>query len=378
VPEKLRSPEAAPLDCQDVSGDTSIMSASLPVRVLHVVNSLGLGGTEKAMQLMVSNLDRSRFSPFVFSVSDGERRILLKEAGVPVILGGDLLAILERLKPEIVHVHRAGWAESGLMRPIKRYRPKVVVETNVFGRLDDSPLADTIDMHLFVSHFCLDRFASHHGSRVNLARYRVLYNPVDTDLFGRLATPGDFSTPTAGRLSRPDPGKWSRLVFEALPIVKTLEPGFRFLVIGATSQFEAFVKEQGLRDNVQLLPQAGRDEELAAFFGEVNLLAHANDTGESFGMAIAEAMASGLPVVTHPAAGNRDNAQLELVEHGVTGLVARTAEDYAGAMVWLWRNPDAAKRMGLAGKDKARRLYRAQEIAGQLADIYTELLERPC
>lgn len=330
------------------------------------------------MQLMVSHLDRSRFSPFVFSMADGERRNLLKEAGVPVVVGGDLLATLERLKPKIVHVHRAGWAEPGLLGPIKRYRPKAVVETNVFGRLDDSALAETIDMHLFVSMFCLERFASHHGAKVDLSRYRVLYNPVDTDLFGRLASPDNFGVPIAGRLSRPDPGKWSGLAFETLPILKTLEPGFRLLVIGAIPRFEEFVREQGLRDNVQLMPQVGRDDELAAFFGRVSLLAHANDTGESFGMAIAEAMASGLPVVTHPAVGNRDNAQLELVEHGVTGLVASTAEEYAGAMVWLWRNPDEARRMGLAGRDKARRLYRAQGIALQLCEIYSELLDQPC
>ena len=150
------------------------------------------------------------------------------------------------------------------------------------------------------------------------------------------------------------------------------------MVIGATPEFETFVREQGLTDNVRLMPPACRDEELAAFFSGIGLLAHANDTGESFGMAIAEAMASGLPVVTHPAAGNRDNAQLELVEHGVTGLVANTVEEYAGAMVWLWRNPDEARRMGLAGRDKASRLYRAQEIARQLGGIYNELLGRPC
>lgn len=353
------------------------MSASQPVRVLHVVNSLGLGGTEKAMQLMVSHLDRSRFSPFVYSMADGERRDLLKGAGIPVILGGNLLTALERLKPEIVHVHRAGWAEPGLLGAVKRFRPRVVVETNIFGRLDDSALADTIDMHLFVSRFCLARFASHNGSRVDMSRYRVLYNPVDTDLFGRLVPPGNFGAPVAGRLSRPDPGKWSHLAFETLPILKKLEPGFKLMVIGATPQFESFVQERGLSDNVRLMPQVGRDDELAAFFGEISLLAHANDTGESFGMAIAEAMASGLPVVTHPAEGNRDNAQLELVEHGATGLVARTAEDYAGAMVWLWRHPDEARRMGLAGRDKASRLYRAQEIARQLGGIYTELLDRP-
>lgn len=348
-----------------------------PVRVLHVVKSLGLGGTEKAMQLMVRHLDRARFSPFVFSLADGERRPLLKKDGVPVIIGGDLLAALEKLRPAVVHLHRAGWPEPEILFPVKRFGPRAVVETNVFGRLDDSPLGGVIDLHLFVSRFCLNRFAAHHGERVDLSRYRVLYNPVDTDLISRLAPERDYSLPVAARLSRPDPGKWSRLAFDMLPILKALEPGFRFLVIGATPEFESFVRDNELSGNVELLPPVARDEDLAAFLGRATLLAHANDTGESFGMAIAEAMASGLPVVTHPAAGDRDNAQLELVEHGVTGLVAETAEEYASALSRLWRNPDEARRMGQAGRDKASRLYRAQEIARQLGDIYRELLERP-
>lgn len=349
------------------------MSPAPAVRVLHVVKSLGLGGTEKTMQLMVSNLDRSRFAPFVYSPVDGERRELLRQAGVPVIVGGDLLSVLEKLRPDVVHLHRAGWPEPELLAPVKRFRPRAVVETNVFGRLDDSPLGAVIDAHLLVSRFCLERLAADNPS-LDAARYRVLYNPVDTDLFARLSPERDFSRPVAGRLSRPDPGKWSRLAFDMLPILKASEPRFRFLVIGATPEFEDFVRGQGLEENVQCLPPESRDEGLADFFGRVSLLAHANDTGESFGMAIAEAMAAGLPVVTHPAAGNRDNAQLELVEHGVTGLVAATVEDYAQAVLRLWRHPEEARRMGAAGREKAARLYRAQEIARQLGDIYDELL----
>jgi glycosyltransferase involved in cell wall biosynthesis len=148
-------------------------------------------------------------------------------------------------------------------------------------------------------------------------------------------------------------------------------------VIGATPDFLDFVRGHDLGQNVECLPSEPRDEGLADFFGRMSLLAHANDTGESFGMAIAEAMAAGLPVVTHPAVGNRDNAQLELVEHGVTGLVAATVEDYAQAVLWLWRHPEEARRMGAAGREKAARLYRAQEIARQLEGMYDELLASP-
>jgi len=365
------------LDAGADFGHNPAMKGNQPARVLHVAKSLGLGGTEKTMQLMASRLDRSRFEPFVYSPVDGERRALIKAGGVPVIVGGDLFSLLERLRPDIVHVHRAGWPEPELLGPVKRHRPRAVVETNVFGRFDGSPTGEAVDVHLFVSRFCLERYLRDNAGRADPARCRVLYNPIDTDLFGSLA-PGDrdFSQPVAGRLSRDDPGKWSRLAFDTLPLLKRALPDFRFLVIGATPEFRDFARTRGLADNVEFLPPALRDEELAAFFGRLSHLAHANDTGESFGMAIAEAMASGLPVVTHPAAGPRDNAQLELVEHGVTGLVAATAEDYASAQLWLWRNPGEARRMGLAGREKAQLLYRAQSIARKLGDIYTEFLDR--
>ncbi|GFK94644.1 GDP-mannose-dependent alpha-(1-6)-phosphatidylinositol monomannoside mannosyltransferase [Fundidesulfovibrio magnetotacticus] len=344
-------------------------------RVLHVANSLGLGGTEKAMQLMASHLDRERFEPYVHSPLDGPRRALLRAAGVPVFAGGDLLAVLERLKPHVVHLHRAGWPEPGPLSAVKRFGPRAVVETNVFGRFDPTPLARTIHLHLHISRFCLERVLAHHPGQADPARLRVLHYPVDTDRLGELAPERDFSLPTAARLARPDPGKWSALICPALTALKSLVPDFRFLVVGAVPGFEDFVRDQGLADNVELCPPVLDDAEIAAFLGRATQLAHANDTGESFGLAIAEAMASGLPVVTHPAEGQRDNAQLELVDHGVTGLVAATAEDYAQAQAWLWRNPERARAMGLAGREKARRFFRAQEIGRQLGAIYLELLE---
>lgn len=348
--------------------------SSTTVRVLHAIGSLGLGGTQKAMQLMVTHLDRTRFEPFVYSIRDGERRRQIKDAGIAVIVGAGLLPCLEKLRPDIVHIHRAGWPETELLGPVKRYGPKAVVETNVFGRFDASPLASRVDMHLMVSRFCLDRFAANHGSQARLDRYRVLYNPIDTDLFARLCPDPDFSLPVAARLSRPDPGKWSSLAFAVLALVAARRPDFRFLVVGATPEFLDFTASSGLEGHVECLPQITHDQELAAFLRRASLLAHANDTGESFGMAIAEAMAAGLPVVTHPAQGPRDNAQLELVEHGVTGLVATNAQEYAQAMLWLWDNPGEARRLGQAGRDKAQRLYRAQTIARQLGAIYEELL----
>jgi glycosyltransferase involved in cell wall biosynthesis len=344
-----------------------------PIRVLHVVKSLGLGGTEKVMQLFATHLSR-RWEAVVYSPRDGERGEMLRAAGVATHIQPDLFQVLQRVRPGLVHVHRAGWPEPELMRPLRNYGAPVV-ETNVFGRFDPSPSGRAVTRHLFVSHFCAKRFAALHGVPVEPPAYGVLYNPVDTDFFAQtLPTGPDFSQPVVGRVSRADKGKWSSLALEFLPHALRAAPNLEYRIIGGIPEAEAWVERSSLSERVRFLPPVRTDAELAAFYGGCSVLAHANDTGESFGLVIAEAMACGLPVVTHPCPPPRDNAQVELVDNEVTGFVAENAEEYGLAVARLLGDPALARRMGEAGRQKAARLYRAQAVTLQLEAIYDEIL----
>lgn len=357
------------------------------IRVLHVAPGLGYGGTEKTMQLMVTRLDRARFAPAVWSPAGGPRADALRAAHMPVVTGMDLAELALRFAPHIVHLHRPGWPDPEPLRALKAaFRPDPdgrtprlprLIETNVFGRHDPSPTGALIDVTLLVSHFCARRLREAEGLRIEPPRHQVLYNPVDTDFFAA-ACPApetrDYSRPVFGRLSRPDPGKWSRLALEPLLILRRSFPDFRYLVVGGTDAARAFVREHGLEDHVEFLPPLLSDAELAAFFNRLSFLVHANDTGESFGLAIAEAMAAALPVITHPSEGWRDNAQLELVLDGESGLVAPDAESYAAAMLRLLREPESCRRLGAAGRKRAAALFRAEDIARRLEGIYEEAL----
>jgi len=355
-------------------------AAAPRIRVLHVLKALGLGGTEKVAQLFLRHLDPARFETAVHSPADGPRAAQIRAGGSATFVGVPLAKALAAFRPQVIHLHRAGWPEPDFLRPVRDYAAKnavAVFETNVFGRYDPSPSGRVIDTHLFVSHFCAERFERHTGIAAAWPAHGVLYNPVDTDFFVA-ACPDEPQGrgPVLGRISRPDPGKWSPLALNILPLLHRDVPEFRCRIVGGIPEAAAFVREHGLSGCVEFLPPLEMDAELAEFYGSLSVLAHANDAGESFGLVIAEAMACGLPVVTQPCSGERDNAQLELVDKGVTGLVAQTPEEYAVAVRWLFEHPDEARRMGRAGREKAARLFRAQTVTGKLGEMYTEMLAR--
>jgi phosphatidylinositol alpha 1,6-mannosyltransferase len=87
-------------------------------------------------------------------------------------------------------------------------------------------------------------------------------------------------------------------------------------------------------------------EDLAAAYAAFDVFAHTG-TEETFGQTVQEAHASGLPVVAPRAGG-----PIDLVEHGVNGLLFRPSDDRAlrAAVSMLVRDGALRRRMGEAGR----------------------------
>jgi glycosyltransferase involved in cell wall biosynthesis len=92
---------------------------------------------------------------------------------------------------------------------------------------------------------------------------------------------------------------------------------------------------------------------------------------EGFGLAVAEAMAAGLPVVTADMPGVR-----EVIEPGVEGLLAEPllAHDVAEKVRRLLDDPALARQMGAAGRLRAVQRYGLATVAGQLLKVYADLI----
>jgi glycosyltransferase involved in cell wall biosynthesis len=91
---------------------------------------------------------------------------------------------------------------------------------------------------------------------------------------------------------------------------------------------------------------------------------------EGFGLAVAEAMAVGLPAVVADMPGVR-----EVIEPGVEGLLAEPllASDIAAKIRTVLDAPDLGRRMGAAARRRAEARYGAPTVAGQLLNVYAGL-----
>src|SRR2546425_9615360 len=98
------------------------------IRVLQACNQLGIGGTEKTIQVFSKYLDRSRFEVYACGLRAGGPRVAeLEKLGVPVIVvPPDLETLIRDLKVDIYHVHRAGDYEPGTLPRKHNGRPRIV------------------------------------------------------------------------------------------------------------------------------------------------------------------------------------------------------------------------------------------------------------
>lgn len=337
------------------------------INVVEVVNRLGLGGTEKTLKVLAKHLDKNAFRVKILCLrkTDGPTKSdVEKFTGCEVYDDRD--SLFQDFKPDIVHVHRAGSAEEERnLTAFRDHGVKTLIETNVFGKIDQSPEEALIDCHLFVSYFCIKRYTDLVGKPLVSDRYKVLYNPIEVPPESAIDTAKKFSI---GRISRADQWKWSDLQIEMFPHVLKRFPNLRYRINGETDAIREKFRQLGVEKNIDYLGPLRDGESLKKFYNSIDVFAHGS-AGESFGLTIAEAMSFGRPVVTHNTFGN-DNAQAEVVDHCVTGYVTNNVNEYVLCVCELMRNDELRRQLGRNAREKVVRVYRAETITRGLEEVF--------
>lgn len=356
------------------------------IRVVEYTDCLGFGGTEKVLGVFCKYLDREKYDIFVCAMKRDERsgrEQAIRDSGVDIHFAdgtrSGLRSYFKEVKPDILHIHRMGSTQEGVISVAKEAGVPIVIEHNIFGFLDKSGENELIDCHIFISYSCAWRYQMMVKQPLVLKKYEVLYYPIEIESFDRFGFDDrDYSRKIIGRIGRDDNTKWDMGFIEALPLIVKAIPELEFHVIGITPEIYKKVQSMGCEKNLVICPMTTNESEIMEFYSKISVLAHFAEIGETFGLVLAEANAAKLPVVTHYTFGKvlfRDTAQSEVINHGYNGFVAINALMYANGVIMLLQNPELAKQFGLQGYLKAKMCYDAQVITGGLEKIFMNHLK---
>jgi sugar transferase (PEP-CTERM/EpsH1 system associated) len=362
-----------------------------PVRVLHVLYSLRMGGTELGVVKLVNALPPSDVVSAVASCKPADS---LKDRLAPGVKlfefhrrdGNDprfvaqLVRLFRREKPDVVHTHSWGTLVEGIVAARLARVPHVIHGEH--GTMEERPrnlrvqrwLWPRADRLLSVSSRLAERMADRVG--FERSRIQVIRNGIDTVRFSPAPRDkaraafgfgeADVVIGTAGRLV---PVKDQATLIAALGVLKARGVDFTCVIAGdgplRTALLEQ-IESAGLSESIRLLGgRADIDQVLAAL--DIFVL---SSVSEGMSNTILEAMATGLPVVA-----TRVGGADELVEDGMSGLLvpsqdpARMADALAGLVA------DRQKRtaMGASGRERALSIFPFDGMIAAYRDLYLEL-----
>jgi L-malate glycosyltransferase len=176
-----------------------------------------------------------------------------------------------------------------------------------------------------------------------------------------------------GSIGQLNPLKGHEVFVRAAALVLEAIPQARFVIAGEDDSPSAetrlavsnLITELGLQDKVRLL---GRVDDVGPFLAALDLFVSASRT-ESFGLGMAEAMASGIPVVATSTEG-----ALEIIRQGETGIITDINEpnELAKAITFLLSHPEQRELMGHSAFEHAREKLSLQQMVDAIERIYRE------
>lgn len=362
--------------------------------VVHVVNSLAVGGLENGVVNLV-NATSTRFRHVIVCMTaDGPLHARLRPEVEVIVLGKRpgqdpwallrLVRLLRRLRPLIVHSRN--WPAIDAIPAARVARVPLVVHGEHGREIADpegrNPRRKRIRRALapLVHHFVtvsadLRRWLIE-DVRVPAAKVSAIHNGVDLSRFGRagrlesrLGLDLPAEAPIVGTVGRLDPVKDQAGLIRAFAKVRTAYPEALLVVVGdgpCRAELEHVAATSGQRDHVRLL---GNRDDVPAVMSALDVFVLPS-IAEGISNTILEAMASGLPVVATRVGGNP-----ELVEDGIGGaLVPRQDPDaLAAAIAGYVGDPDLRRRHGQASRQRATGHFSLERMAEAYSNLYTGL-----
>lgn len=205
----------------------------------------------------------------------------------------------------------------------------------------------------------------------------VLWNTVDTSRFTARER-NTFTRPnciTIGTVARITPWKGQEVAVQAAHRLKQKGVPFRWRIAGDVAlgsldydqHLKRLVHDWGLEQNVLF---DGWVIDMPGFYKAIDILVHVPRKPEPYGLTIAEAMASGLPVIATP--GGAANS---LVLPGGGWLIEYDSiDEIADLLEHLWKHPGELQARSRQACEVARNSFNMEQYLENLENLYRMLL----
>lgn len=225
-----------------------------------------------------------------------------------------------------------------------------------------------LDRRIAVSQVCIDSLQGHFPGE-----YVVIPTGIDCTTFTPLESPGDRlpGPPRILFMGRFDPRNELGMLIDAAAILKDQGREFTVQVVGdgpLRPMYERGAKRMGVWDRIEWLGLL--KDERPELYRQATVLA-APCTLASFGVVLLEAFASGIPVVAADNVGFR-----QVIRDGAPGrfVEPHSAESLAEGLAEVLDDPALRADWGVRGRQVAVERYAWPTVAGQIADLYREVI----
>lgn len=372
------------------------VSASRPIRVLHLRDSPWVDGPGRTILETAKRIDRSVIDYHVgaFVSKPGEPHPLveaLRQRGLPVhaiedrggagqVMVGRIIELVDRLEIDILHTSEFRSNVLGLL--CRRQRPIKLISTahgwisnDLRGHLylwADRLLLRSFDRVILVSHAMRRRLPSWW---VPDSRVRILHNALMIESYGGDQVGKGRTAPnpsdrvrllSVGRLSAE---KGQDLLLRAVAELSALYPRLELLFAGVgplETELRRLAERLGIGERVRFL---GFVADMPALYASVDLVVQSSLT-EGLPNVMLEAAYLGVPIVATDVGGTR-----EVVEHGVSGWLLRPGDEGAlrNALQRYLADPVAFIEMAQRGRARIESSFAFAARTEKQVRIYREL-----
>lgn len=368
-----------------VTHDIAVNTKPDGCRFLYVIGQLGVGGAERQLFYLLSNLDRSRYRPCLVVWNHDPHEKYYREIDAlkipiyglpaqwsPIAKLLVLRKLARALSPEIVHSYifftnfAAYYAARGTgALAIGSLRSDIARSIKSGGKLRGALNSRRPHCHISNSVTCVE--AAHRYSSFFVPKqYVVVRNGLNLDSFRTSDDTLAKSAYVASVGSLLPVKRWDRLLRSVQNIMSVGIKDVRFRLAGEgplRPVLEQLAGELGVSHAIELL---GAIHDMPAFLRGAQFLVHTSES-EGCPNVVMEAMAAGRAIVA------TDAGDIPyLVEDGKTGFVVRQDDDEAliNRIVTLLTNPDLCREMGKNARARAEQEFELSSFVTRTLDAY--------